>query len=342
MKFYYLTVPAFVLLSACGGGGGGGSNAVQQTPEEVVQGQDGSDTATQDEIDNAVIEEEQNQTSGEDTTPVVAEDVEQVFTNENLIVTDRTVATQSARVPVAGTEDFTLTFNTDGSITLAFDGQTVELGDADGDGNFNGTINQGTDDELFGFLRFRHTAGDVQTAVVNINDATTRREGNVVIGVPTSAAVANGLTGTATYEGIMNARITGRNQTPVNDEDLPPIFDGRGGGTVTADFDANTISGQFDLTEPGAGKFTEATADQFPRTLVELNETSISDGAFDGTVSVTFRDGGGLGNPALAFESGTYEGDLYGDTGGSVGGQFIGTVENGADTYVMQGAFAAD
>ena len=158
----------------------------------------------------------------------------------------------------------------------------------------------------------------------------------------TDTAEANALTGTATYTGVMHARITGQNLAPENSSDGPPTFDGFGGGRVTANFDDGNVSGRFNLTDPNAPLFEPADADDFPRVLVELNETDIVDGGFDGTVNVTFRDEGGLGNPDLAFNSGTYQGDLYGPDGRSIGGQFIGTIDNAGNDYVIQGGFAAN
>ena len=332
MKNYLLTLPAIALLAACGGGGGG----------SMIEDQPGFEDATDEEIEDAeTVEEEEEETGSTGYQPPIPVGSAVTLPTANIIDIQRRNASdalisQSDLQPEQGTVGLTATLNADGSITLS-DGVRSVVVAANSDGNFVGDGGTSGDEttEISGFLRPRSTgSADVHSAFINFTDYNTRREGNIVIGEVTDGATANALTGTATYRGLMHARMTGPNG--------PVRYDALGGGRLIADFDGGTISGRFNLTAPNAPLFEDAAADQFPRVLVELNSSGIANGAFGGTVDVTFKDGGGLGNPDLAFSNGSYNGNLFGNAGGSAGGTFIGDVTDGADTLIMQGSFATE
>ncbi len=325
----YLTVPAFVLLAACGGGSGG---SVEQDPPRETAEVSEEEIENNDALDEVVEENEETPTTP--TVPAVPENF--TLANQNVIFTERLPVGQ--RMPEAATETFELTLNTDGTATLTKGALSVVMS-ADANGIFTGTVGQGVADEEFGgFFDPRFQAGDVGTALIIATDFTTRTEAFVPVGTPTGAAAANALTGVATYRGLMNARITGPNATA-----FPEPINGLGGGRLTFDFDAGTVEGRFDLRDPNNNFDEIALDDEFPRILVELNSSSITDGAFNGTAAVTFKDGGGLWNPALAASGdGTFSANLFGDTGGSAGGTVVSTLDNNGEDFVFQGGFATE
>lgn len=350
MKPLYITLPALLLLTACGGGGGG--DVVTDVPDaqDIVENADGAEDATDEEKEDAII------TVGGDETPVDGDEDPVVPTNQTFNLVNQSVIStqriaQADRIPEISAETFQAVYNTNGTITLTYDGKSVILGDTDGDGNFSGSANSGTENEVSGFLRRRYQGADnVETVFFNFSDNTTRLEGYLPVGELASTAAVNAQSGTATFRGLMNARIIGQEGTiPGVDGQSsnggPDFVDGLGGGRLTVNFDAGNVSGRFNLNDPNAGLFTAAAANQFPRVLVELDSAIINGAAFAGTADVTFKDDtGGFGNPAISFDetTGAYSGNFYGDAANSAGGIVTGEIINGADRLVFQGAFATE
>ncbi|MEL6641823.1 MAG: hypothetical protein AAFP98_11010, partial [Pseudomonadota bacterium] len=177
-----ITVPAFLLLTACGGGGGG-ENAPDPQPQPQPSQEEIEDNNTaNDSLDDPV--EVPDEVVDESSPIPVALD------NQLLIFTDRTVANFSERVPTTGTEDFVITIIDEDTIEMEIDGNTITL-------ERSTTDTQNFGPSAGGFLRFQHSTDDVVSAFINLNDATTRREGTIVVGELSSTTSSGTSTGSS-------------------------------------------------------------------------------------------------------------------------------------------------
>lgn len=159
------------------------------------------------------------------------------------------------------------------------------------------------------------------TSLFSVIDGTLN-SGVFARGFDTNPAVVQKITGSAEFEGQMEAVL--RNG----------FADASGSGnlTMSVDFDDNTISGngvlideQLPISEFG-----------FPPTSIRFEQTEIDENGFAGTVTVESPLPGTLNGA-------TYDGRFFGPNAESVGGQFVGRIDlNNSDTDTfINGGFIA-
>lgn len=336
MLLRQLSLPALLLLTACGGGGG-------PTTEEIDLKEDNelADDALDTPTDVVPIEDLVADDDDDDDTPPPPTAVTFEINDRPVIVTRLRQEGSETSIPdadqIAVLDELSLeaTFNVDGTVTLTSGGESVTVTLNEADGNFTGT-----NGEVFGFLnrRYQRSVG-VETVLFNFNDNEFQREGFLVIGDDATVEEVNAQTGVATYRGLMSVRINTNADLEGNSTES---LNGNGGGRLIVNFDDDTVSGAFNVSDPTRGRETPAEGNGFPRIRVNLEESSIADGAFGGDVNLVFRDDEAFGNPDVAFSDGSYTGSFYGDEAISAGGQMSGLLQNGDDTYAVQGAFATN
>ena len=358
MLLRHLSLPAILLLTACGGGSS--SPTVDPTPATP-------DTpATIDDINDGF-----GQNLDQPTTPVTTdpntpaapiEDIEISLQDQTVIVTpkrrDATDGTDG-RVDIAFSErvsqledlDFEITYegidlratgSDDGTITVTLDGVERVLTPGN-DGIYRASGDAGT----FVDRRFKNSL-DVETVLFNFSDSEFKREGFLAVGVESTLDDVNDQTGTAQYRGLLEVRINtgrtleGNGTNGARGESLS----GFGAGDLFVDFGSDTVRGDFTVTDVSdrtlEDRQTAAEGNAFPRLRVLLDESTIADGGFGGTANITLVDGEAFGNTEATVTDGAYSGGFFGDDAISAGGQVSGLIQNGDDTYTLQGAFATN
>jgi hypothetical protein len=142
---------------------------------------------------------------------------------------------------------------------------------------------------------------------------------------------------TATYSG--NARFDVRAQGVDWN-----VFNSRGSADIsmTADFGANTISGEGDIYQVRVREGSTIVEDYDPDYGIIFEETAIQGNAFSGDLN---PDAAMLASEdseiSALIGASTYSGAFYGPTGSQIGGVASGTAVVGESEYLMYGTFEA-
>jgi hypothetical protein len=160
--------------------------------------------------------------------------------------------------------------------------------------------------KILGYYAFDNTTQD-------------RNRGHVVFGNQTDPLAVDLKTKKATYDGYFYANVS-----PAGGPPPDQAMAVNGGLRLTADFDANTISGQstsFQLRQAGAANFVARSE------TVTFTPTTIRSGVTYGAEPGTMFSG--AMTSTFAYMNGTYVGTFYGGNAQEAAGTFTGTNGNG-------------
>lgn len=202
----------------------------------------------------------------------------------------------------------------DVDVAIANDGSSVTI-DIDGESY---TLNSSTpgryslyDGDLEAIYARRIAISPVVDAAelfIYDGDSTELNSAYVVIGFDTDPDTIAAFSNTATFTGDMEVVLRNNNDDAFGD----------GSVLMVADFDDDTVSGSFSLSDAG-GSISEF---EVPTTTFVMQEASISGNAFAGDVTLATGDIEG------ALESASYSGNFFGAEGESAGGYVNATVSS--------------
>lgn len=164
------------------------------------------------------------------------------------------------------------------------------------------------------------------------NSPTKEYLGTGIFGFTTDPAIVAARTGTADYlgQGNVNVQILGSS---------PSFTSGFGDTNLTANFNSNTISGTItDIIEIGS---SETGHELVGTTSATINQASISNGTFNGTVTLADPNKFGL----LSTGTVTYDGKFYESYGTGVGAYITGSnakATDGTTNAIISGAIVAE
>jgi hypothetical protein len=164
------------------------------------------------------------------------------------------------------------------------------------------------------------------------NSPTKEYLGTGIFGFTTDPAIVAARPGTADYQGQgnINVQILGSS---------PSFTSGFGTANLTANYNSNTISGTItDIVEIGSSESDHELAGS---TSATINQASISNGTFNGTVTLADPNKFGL----LSTGTVTYDGKFYESYGTGVGAYITGSnakATDGTTNAIISGAFVAE
>ena len=146
------------------------------------------------------------------------------------------------------------------------------------------------------------------------------QSGYIVYGFDTDPSTIGAETGSAYYSGTIRA----------NGYQDANVSSASGNMTLSANFDSNTINGNFNLSNLSGMTGTENYT---------MQSTAITGNGFSGNITVT--DGSLQSGQTL--QNGGYQGNFYGAAAEAVGGTINMTIQDGAESPIfIQGGFVAD
>lgn len=222
------------------------------------------------------------------------------------------------------TSDISMSIAEDGSsVTLVVEGETytllpnpTSLDYSTADGTPSGYL-----------LRIFRPTTHVETIFFAADRDDRLRSGFFIAGFDTDPSVVAAQTGRATLNGEIDVLVKFNGRTGF----------GRGPGEIIVSFDADTLSGSFDLESAST-----PTQLRFPTSTLTLEQTRITGNGFAGSIDLDLLEGPG-NVPGLTFVNGAYEGRIYGSDAQSAAGTVTGnlTLDGFDEPVLLQGAFIA-
>ena len=248
---------------------------------------------------------------------------DQVASNTDVLAPNTKFIRQTSSGLSTRTEDIRVTISPNANQVYLTIGGVSELLTLDG------AVYVSTDNQTQLDREFFFKTGDaraVQTISILDVNGTTLDTAFLAIGYDTDPTEVNAQTGSATYRAGLDLYFA----TPSGAALL-----GDDSGQIQVNFDANTISGTFNVTPASLDLNIGAPLITIPEATVTFNSGGINGNTFSGSAAITFT-GTGIAPTVSDLD---YDGRFYGADAAAVGGQVTGSGTSGGEQLIVNGTF---